>query len=334
MKRSFWSVNKLIRLGISAVLLGWVAWKTDWSKFGQAFASLRLELWLAGVGLFALAQTVSSRRWQIITRALGFDQTMGQLTRFYFIGTYFSLLLPTSVGGDVVRAWYLDNRSGRRLKAFLSVFLDRLSGLMVLLAMGCLGVIFSPIPLESWIVWSIWGMTACAVLGLVALPLLAGWLRLGEGRVQQIKMAMRLLRQPRLLAGTTFLALIVQALNVVIVWLIGMALHINIPGAYYWILTPMVTLLTMLPITVAGTGIRELTTALMLAPLGVGHDLAVSLALLWFAVFAAVSLVGGVVYLVGRSAPAAGLAEEVSIDHGSIRHHPDQGRTGQSQEAA
>ncbi|HMF18390.1 MAG TPA: lysylphosphatidylglycerol synthase transmembrane domain-containing protein [Gemmataceae bacterium] len=328
-------MNKLIRLGISAVLLAWVGSKTDWSKFGEAFSSLRLDLWLAGVGLYVLAQAISSRRWQIITRALGFNQSLGQLTRLYFIGTYFSLLLPTSVGGDVIRAWYLDNRSGRRLKAFLSVFLDRLSGLIVLLAMGCLAVVFSPIALEDWIVWSIWCMTVCGLVGLVALPLVAGWFPLGAGRIEQIKMAMRLLRQPRLLAGTTFLALIVQALNVVIVWLIGMALHVNIPAAYYWLLTPMVTLLTMLPITVAGTGVRELTTVLMLAPLGVGHDLAVSLALLWFAVFAAVSLMGGVVYLVGRSAPlAAGLSEEVSSDHGSIGHHPDQGRTGQPQKAA
>jgi len=143
-----------------------------------------------------------------------------------------------------------------------------------------------------------------------------------------------LLRQPRLLAGTTFLALIVQALNVVIVWLVGQALHVEVPGAYYWVLTPMVTLLTLLPISVAGTGVRELSTALMLAPLGVGHDVAVSLALLWFAVFAAVSLAGGIVYLVGRSAlPAAGPGE-VSADHGSIRHHPDQGRAGQSTQAA
>lgn len=328
-------MNKLIRLGISAVLLGWVAWKTDWHKFGQAFASLRLELWLCGVGLYALAQTISSCRWQIITRALGFNQSIGQLTRFYFIGTYFSLLLPTSVGGDVVRAWYLDNHSGRRLKAFLSVFLDRLSGLLVLLAIGCVAVMLSPISLQPWIVWGVWGMTACALVGMVTLPLVAGWLRLGDGRVQQIKMAMGLLRQPRVLLGTTILALFVQSLNVVIVWLIGMALHVNIPTAYYWILTPVVSLLTMLPISVAGTGIREVSTALMLAPLGVGHDLAVTLALLWFAVFAAVSLAGGVVYLVGRSAaPAAGPPEEGSSDHGSIRHHSDQGRAGQSQQAA
>jgi uncharacterized membrane protein YbhN (UPF0104 family) len=332
-------VSKFIRLGIrfgiSVVLLGWVAAKTDWAKFGAAFTSLRLEFWLAAVGLYALGQTVSALRWQIITRALGFDHGAGQLTRLYFIGTYFSLLLPTSVGGDVIRAWYLDNRSGRRLKAFLSVFLDRLSGLMVLLAIGCLAVLLSPVKLEPWIIWSIWGMTACAVLGLVTLPLVAGWLRLGEGRVEQIKITLGLLRQPRVLAGTTLLALIVQGLSVVNVWLIGLALHLEVPASYYWILTPMVSLLTMLPISVAGTGVRELSTALMLAPLGVGHDLAVSLALLWFAVFAVVSLAGGIVYLVGRSAPpAAGLSGEVSSDHGSVHHHPDQGRAGQSKKAA
>jgi glycosyltransferase 2 family protein len=334
MKRSFWSVSKLIRFGISVVLLGWVAMKTDWAKFGQAFGSLRLELWLTAVGLFVLAQSVSACRWQIITRTLGFHDKMGQLIRYYFIGTYFSLLLPTSVGGDVVRAWYLDNRSGRRLKAFLSVFLDRLSGLMVLLAIGCAAVALSPIHLEGWIVWSVLGMTACTVFGLIALPVVAGWLRLGESRVQQIRITMGVLRQPRLLAGTTFLALIVQALNVVIVWLIGQALHLDVPAAFYWVLTPMVSLLTMLPISVAGTGVRELSTALMLAPLGVGQDLAVSLALLWFGVFAVVALGGGVVYLLGRSArPTAGLAEEGS-SNGTIDHHSDQGRTGQSHKAA
>ena len=73
-----------------------------------------------------------------MARSLEFERPLRHLVGYYFIGMYFSLLLPTSVGGDVVRAWYLDGGTRRRLGAFATVFLDRLSGLIVLLAMACL----------------------------------------------------------------------------------------------------------------------------------------------------------------------------------------------------
>src|SRR5207237_734616 len=84
----------------------------------------------------------------------------------------FNLLLPTSVGGDVVRAWYLDGHSGRRLAAFVAVFLDRLSGLLVLIAMACVAVTVCPLELPAWIAWSVWGTACAAVLGLAALSVL------------------------------------------------------------------------------------------------------------------------------------------------------------------
>src|SRR5260370_27638433 len=135
-KRSWTFVNKALRLGVSGVLLGWIAWHTDWVQMGQAFARLRVGLWLAALATLALTQAVSALRWQMLARPLGFDRPLWQYTGFYFIGMYFNLLLPTSVGGDVVRAWYLDRRSGRRLAAFVAVLLDRLSRLLVLLGLA------------------------------------------------------------------------------------------------------------------------------------------------------------------------------------------------------
>ena len=110
-------MSKLLRLGVSAVLLTWVACRTDWAQVSQAFGGLRLELWLAALGLLLGTQLVSALRWQMLSSALGFRRSVWQYAGFYFIGMYFNLLLPTSVGGDVVRTWYLDGRSGRRLAA-------------------------------------------------------------------------------------------------------------------------------------------------------------------------------------------------------------------------
>src|SRR5262249_21718307 len=161
--------------------LGWVGWHTDWGQVAQAFARLRIGPWLAAVGVLVLAQVVSARRWQLVAEALGFHRPLRQLTGFYFIGMYFNLVLPPSVGGDVVRAWYLDGGSGRRLGAFLTVLLDRLSGLVVLLAVACVAVALCPLRLPAWVGWSVWGAAGGGLLALGALPLVTSRLSGGGG---------------------------------------------------------------------------------------------------------------------------------------------------------
>jgi uncharacterized membrane protein YbhN (UPF0104 family) len=147
------------------VILAVLAWRTDWHQVGEAFAHLRWGLWLLAVPLYVLTQVVSSLRWQWLSRPLGFDRPLRHYFAFYFIGMFFNLVLPTSVGGDVVRAWYLDGGSGRRLSAFLSVFVERLSGLMVLIVIACVADLLCPVPLPARIHWTVWGPDALARLG-------------------------------------------------------------------------------------------------------------------------------------------------------------------------
>ncbi len=321
-------MKKLLRLLVSGALLTWLAYRTDWAQVGQVFAQLRVELWLAALGLFLATQFVSAARWQILAEGLGLRQSIGQLVGFYFIGMYFNLILPTSVGGDVVRAWYLHRQTGRRLPAFLSVFIDRLSGLVVLVTLAGVAALLTPVPLPAWIAVSIAAAMAGAGLGIVLLPFLARHRWLGEKYAalgDQLRTSLRMVISPAPLA----LSLFVQAANVVLVWLIGLGIGLPVPFAYYWILVPMVSLLTMLPVSINGMGVREGATLLFLSHLGVSPGAAVSLSFLWFCVFTAASVGGGVVYLFGRfSRP------EVSADARPVRHHSDQGRTGQSREAA
>ncbi len=314
----------MLRPLVSGTLLAWLAWRTDWSQVAHVFGQLRLELWLGAVGLYLGTQVVSALRWQLLAAPLGFWQPLRQFTAFYFIGMYFNLVLPTSVGGDVVRAWYLDGGSRRRLLAFLSVFVDRLSGLLVLLALACATLAVCPIALPTWIRASVWGTAGAALLALVTLPALAHWTGRFD-RVRRLSDGSRLyLGRGWLLLATMGLSLVIQAANVVLVWLVGWAIDAPVPGTYYWILVPMVTLLTLLPVSLNGMGIREGGMALFLAPLGISESLAVSLAFLWFSVFTAASLCGGGVYLFGRFPRPQGQAE-----HEPVCGDSDQGRTGQ-----
>jgi uncharacterized membrane protein YbhN (UPF0104 family) len=327
--RTLKRLSGVVRLGMSVGLLGWLAWRTDWVQIAQALRHLRLELGLAAVGLYVLIQLVSSVRWQLLARPLGFHQSLGRFTSYYFIGMFFNLVLPTSVGGDVVRAWYLDGKSGQRLNAFLSVLVDRASGLMVLLMVACGGVLLVPLPLPAWVTASVWACAAGSVVGLAALPVALHWTS-RFARVRRLAAGARTyLRYPGLVVGTAGLSLVVQSANVVLVWLVGLAMDAPVPGAYYWILVPMVSLLTLMPVSVNGMGIREGSTVLLLAPLGVSESTALCLAVLWFAVVSAASLVGGAVYLVGCFP-----RPEVQKDHESIGRDSGEGRTGQSPAAA
>jgi uncharacterized membrane protein YbhN (UPF0104 family) len=347
-------VNKILRLVISVVLLGWLASRTDWGQVGETFGQLRLAWWLGAVGLYVAIQVVSAFRWQVVARPLGFRQSLAAFTGFYFIGMFFNLFLPTSVGGDVVRAWYLDGGTGRRLSAFLSAFVDRFSGLLLLLGLACVAAAFCPPGLPAWICYSAWGTGACALVALIMLPAVARWT--GRfARIRRLSQDARLyLQHPRLLFWSGVLSLIIQAANVVVVWMVGRALGAVIPWNYYCVFVPMVTLLTLLPVSLNGMGVREGGTVLFLAPLGLAQGTALSLAFLTFAVYGAASLLGGGVYLAGCFPdPKKGSAKTGSDplnargltpfsqsplrgpnDHESVHRDSDQGRTGQLNSAA
>lgn len=332
------SVNKLLQIGVSVLLLSVIAWRTDaedWQKVTEAFASLRVDLWLAALAVLGLAQVASAWRWKIFAQAMRFERSVAQFTGFYLIGMYFNLVLPTSVGGDVVRAWYLDGRSGRRLAAFASVFLDRLSGLLVLLIMAGLGVLLSPLEVPAWISWTVGGLCAGAACGLACVFLLVDRVPFARRYAQQVKTLLAICRQPRVLVMTTLLSTVVQVASVALTWLVGMALSLPIPASFYWIMVPLISLLTLLPISVNGMGVREGASAVLLAP-WISAGLAYSLSLLWFAVYVAVSLGGGLVYLFGHFPKPEAPAQKVGEDdhHGSLDYHSDQGRAGQYKAAA
>jgi uncharacterized membrane protein YbhN (UPF0104 family) len=330
-------VSKYLRIGISALLLTLVAWRTDWSDVAAKFAHLRVEMFFAAVGLLILGQITSARRWQYFGAELRFERSWLQYSAYYFIGMYFNLLLPTSVGGDVFRVWYLNGSSGRRLAALASVFLERLNGLLVLISFACIGVLITPVDLPSWVHVSVWLIAGAAVLGIAVLPLLQDWPLLTQQRREQLQSLTLLLRKPRVTLKATAMSVLVQLYGVGTLWFLGLGLGLDVPIGYYFILGPMVSLLTLLPISVNGMGVRESGTVLFLAPLGVNQGAALSLAFLWFAVTAVVSLLGGLVYLFGafpRAQTTPGLASEESDEHRPVDRGPDQGREGEYKTAA
>lgn len=324
-------MKKYWRLVGSLVLVGLLVWRIDWRQVGAAFAQLDATYWLLALGVYLLTQGVSVLRWQMLAAMLGLGGRWRDYLSYYFTGMFFNLILPTSVGGDVVRAWYLGRQAGpipetgRRTAAFLSVLADRINGFAVLIGLACVATVCCPTPLPGWISWTVAGMGAACVLGLAALPILPRLRTVlpSHPRVTHLLDGAALYQRDRRgMFVVTVLSLVVQVANVILAWLIGEGMGLPVPPLYYGVLIPLVSILTLLPISLNGMGLREGGTVLLLAPLGVGSASAVTLSLLIFAVYTAASLAGGVFYLLGRS-PRFVAEEAAQRDQGGAAGSPE-----------
>ena len=323
-------MKKSARLLGSAALLAVLAWRVDFARLGATLASVRWGLWLAAVLSYGFAQLVSARRWQRLARPLGFDHRLWEFAGFYFIGTFFNLLLPTSVGGDVVRSCYLDGRSGRGWSAFLTVLADRLSGVLILLSMAAASALVVREP--GWVGWWAAGAGGLAAVGLLVFLFAPRQLppRWRFGLVSKVLAVAGVYRSsPRLLAGVAVLSAVVQAANALMVWLLTRALGLPVPLPLCFALVPLVSLLTLAPVSLNGMGVREGGLVVLLAPLGVSAEEAVTLGLLWLSVLVAAGLAGAGFHLFGRFP-----RYEVRSDGEPVGGHPDQGRARQSRPAA
>ena len=263
------------RLGGSVALLAILVWRVDFRQIFTAFGDLYWPAWWLALGIYLVAQIASAWRWSLLARAVGLRERNMAFVSDYFVGMFFNLFLPTSVGGDVVRAWRLARRSGsapasgRTVAAVLSVLAERLSGLAVLIALACLAVGFCPLALPPSMLVAVGILGAGVLLAILSLPLLRHvllpWLLQAlprfSGPLAKIRHltngAALLLHDTPTLIATTALSLVVQVANIALVAVIGAGLGLPVPTLFYAVLVPLVTLLTLLPVSLNGVGLRE-----------------------------------------------------------------------------
>jgi uncharacterized membrane protein YbhN (UPF0104 family) len=188
------------------------------------------------------------------------------------------------------------------------------------------------VDLPAWVSWTVWTVAAFLGVGLLSFAAFCRSVRNALGASGLTLMAWKIhwtwLNRRRLLRQTTYLSFVVQAANIVLVWLVALALDVPVPAVYLAVAVPMVTLLTLLP-SINGMGLREGGMVLFLQPLGVAPETALTLSFLWFAVFTSASLLGGAIYLFGQFP-----RPEEQAEHGPVGHYSDQGRARQSAAAA
>lgn len=263
---------------------------------------------LAACGLYAVGQVLSSWRWQWLATSLGIQERLGRLVQLYFVGMFFNLFLPTSMGGDLVRSWYLAQlNQGTNFRAALtSVISERLNGLIALLLLGCLASLLVLDTLPIWEAALLWLMASVGIGGLILLPLASRFFE----RCRRLAEALSLSTQYRRTWAKAFaLSVIIQTAAIVQVGWLAWALDLPVMWRYLVVAVPITTIISLLPVSIAGLGLREGSLVLLLAPAGWSSGQSIALGLSWLAMQALTSLIGAPLWWSLPMSPVQPVAE-------------------------
>lgn len=301
-----------LKLAISAGLVVWLVREADRSALRAAIANVdAVEALVVVVLLFALT-VVQAWRWTVVAGALGIHFPLRSAWTIALIGSFFNQVLPSSVGGDAARVYRL-RRAGLRIGAALnSVLVDRfvaLLGTLVIVSLG-LPLLFRWIH-EPEMRLAVVGVAAAGLAGLSLLTVVA---RLPFVRNREERRAVRALAQlsrdargvlkPSVLVPALLISLVIHTGVSTAVWRLAAATGVELAFVEAAILVPLVILFSMIPITIAGWGVREGAMVVALGTVAVDGDAALALSLLFGLASAVASLPGGLVWLMTRSGSA------------------------------
>jgi uncharacterized membrane protein YbhN (UPF0104 family) len=290
-----WVLRVVVSFGLAGYILTQEVHTAD---LRAAMSGLDLRLIALGAVLYLFGQALSAVKWRVLGRSVGFQQPLGAYVRFYFIGMFFNVFGPSTLGGDVVRALYLGD--GRRpVLAASSVVFDRISGLAVLMAMGAVALVAAPQYQFPW------PLTAAVVLGGVGLifawwtlPMLICLLPTHNRVRRQVEHDLAPFWRDRvMLVRVMALSLAFHLSQVVLQWVLAHAAGAQVPLSYCLVFHPLLAFVTALPVSVSGLGVREGSYMFFLGRIGIAEPVAVTIGLLWWCVTLIGGAVGGVVFV-------------------------------------
>lgn len=300
-----------IKIGLSLLMFAslFMCGKVDVKQAGVIASKADLGMLGITALLFLFSFVVTARRWQSLTRALGFRKPLIELVKLYFVGVFFNLFLPSTVGGDVSRCYYLSKGTTLHKEGFYSVLADRASGLAVLFLTAAVGLMLShdAASLPWQLKWPVFAGTFGTFVVLPMMPFLCRKI-LGEKNWlsrQLNESAATIFWKDRTLIPTSLVwsfisQLVLVGCHIGVGWSLGLQ---DIPLWYYFVFYPCVAVLGFITPSFNGVGIREWAYMYFLSLVHVDDAHAGTYALMWLGLTTFGSIFGGLVYIASHMQP-------------------------------
>jgi len=322
-------IGHVLRVTIAAAALYLVFRGEDFDEVTQVLLAAKWWAFCAGVLAYFLSQLIFVARWCVLLRVQSIKIGYQTALKLHLIGLFYNNCLPSSMGGDVLRAWYATRHTDRKLEAALSVFVDRVIGMTGLMIMAFTCFWFIPAadrgrllhldlsgPGAAAKLWHYRWAAAAAIAAAAALLALLLRTRPGQRLVRKsfqvagrhmITIAAKTSESIRLyrakwwaLGVALILTFCCQAVFVAGLVVVGGNAGIPAPTRFYFIFFPISWFVGSLPISIGGLGIMEGWLKLAFARVaGVSSQQALVLGLFQRFIWLVTSLPGGVIHLLG-----------------------------------
>ena len=293
----------LLRLAATALILTLIMRSINTAQVWQVLKQTRLDYLAAALLLQFGSTAVSAYRWQLIMQNLQFGQSFAFYWRSYFKGMFFNQGLPTSIGGDAVRMLDIASLGFRKRDALYGVMVDRIIGLGALMSLTLLAYLLSPDLLPKQVhrpILLIISLGAVGFFGIFFIKYFTWLSRFPKLAIISIiaeRLHQALSSQRVLLVMTSLLIPIFALLGF---FATGWALGLRYNLMTYFAIVPPALVLTVIPISVAGWGVREGALVGLFSLIGADKTAVLMMSLLYGITLIIVSLPGLITYLKGR----------------------------------
>ncbi len=305
----------LVRGAVSVMLMTFLLYRIDIEQVAGLLANLSWRLYF-GPGLLLVVAScfVSTLKWKMLLNNLGIEKTYRNLLRYFYIGAFFNMFLPSTIGGDAVRIISLGREEKKYLRSAVSVVGGRLLGYFALLTIGTVSFVYNydlfvDTPLFYLLVLMAMANAAMAIFFLfpgVAVPVVNGVCALARlirfpaiaENVRKIHSGFTELRAgQRRVWGALLLSFVFQLISITahVFVLISLSLDINV--VYFFAIIPIAVTLVALPLSLNGVGLREWVHVYLFGAVGLEGPEAVALSLGVFFLVVLNSCIGGIVYM-------------------------------------
>lgn len=295
----------LFKTLVSVGLIAIVCWKLDLAAIWEKLRHVSPVLILSIVMLFVVQLYIASWRWWVILRHHQLGIRLSAAVRICFIGAFFNQLLPSSIGGDVARAWYVFRGGHGRRNAAITVLSDRIYGMLTLVGMALASIPFLtriPVPREALIgVGILVTGASAALIAAFWLDLLPGWARRWTvirhlGSLSEAARAIT--TDKRAVVPLLGLSVLIHGITAAAILILMGATAPQSNLLQCAALIPAILLMAMMPISIAGWGVRESTMIYGLGLAKVSPESALIVSILIGLSLAAVGLLGGLIWAV------------------------------------
>jgi uncharacterized protein (TIRG00374 family) len=322
-----------------AVVLGGIIWAATWlcaedrwSRLGQIFLQMNVWVFAVTVGVFFVVHIVVAFRWRLLLKTQSIFIGFRPAVKLVLLGWFYNNFMPGSVGGDLIRAWYVTKHTDKRFEAVLSVFVDRAMGLLctLMIAVFCYIVFLrghgnvitysggsflsSAARYGPMFLWMIAVMAA--LLGFLMLYgpfrriLAKVWTYLWTHGVRMLKKFKDAIviycSRPATILAVFALTVLLQIMVITAFGFLGVSMGIEAGIKYYYTFFALVWVVGVVPVSIGGAVVMEgMLAYLFIRFAGVEPEAALALALCQRMVWMITSLPGAVIHLTGAHLPTA-----------------------------